>query len=150
MNDPVYYLRRAHSRLHAAETLMANDESPEDVINRLYYAAREAALAILAHLDMDAESMPRTHGGLRALFHQEVVQTGLMDQTWNRELTKLQRHREQADYGHFGESDIGLNIQERHRSVVEFVEIVRELFVPESAPFESKLDRESPDVKLDI
>lgn len=127
---------------------MASDDSPEDVINRLYYAAREAALAVLAHLDLTSESMPRTHGGLRAMFHQEVVETGLMDPNWNRELTRLQRHREKADYGHFSESEIGLNIAERHRSVVQFVEIVRELFVPNVSPFESNLDRDSPDREL--
>ncbi len=148
MNEPSYYLGRAHKRLHAAETLIANDDSPEDVINRLYYAAREAALAVMAHLDMDTDNMPRTHRGLRALFHQEVVQKGLMDSNWSRELANLEQRRTQADYGHFSESEIGANIQERHRAVVQFVEIVRQLFVPNVTPFESRIDRETPDIEL--
>ena len=86
MNDPSYCLRRAYRRLIAAETLMADDASPEDAINRLYYAAREAALAIMAHLDLDVEAMPRTHRVLRVLFHDEVMQKGLMDPNCSREL----------------------------------------------------------------
>ncbi len=80
---------------------MAGDVPAEGVVNRLYYAAREAALAVLAHLD--TEPMPRTHSGLRAVFYREVVEKGLMDQDWSRELANLERHRIQADYGHVTE-----------------------------------------------
>lgn len=127
---------------------MASDDSPEDVINRLYYAAREAALAVLAHLDTDIETMPRTHRGLRTLFYREVVEKGIMDQDWSRELANLERQRTQADYGHVTEGDIDPKVHDRHRAVVQFVEIVRELFVPTVSKFESRLDRDSPDIEL--
>lgn len=148
MNTPEYHLLRAHQRLRAAEVLMSNADLPEDVANRLYYAAREATLAILAHLNMDTDTTPRTHRGLRAMFHQEVVLAGLMAPEWSGELANLEQHRTQADYGHFSAGEIGMNIQEKHRAVVQFLEIVRELFVPNVTPFESTIDPESPDIEL--
>lgn len=121
---------------------MANSESAEDIVNRLYYAAREAALAVLAHIDVNVEKMPRTHRGLGALFHREVVEKGLMDLKWNRELSRLQSDREDADYRQLGDSELEPNIGEMHKSVLQFVEIVREGFVPSVEPFESRFDRD--------
>lgn len=148
MNTPDYHLRRAHTRLHEAEVLMASDVPPEGAANRLYYAAREATLAILANLGSDTDTTPRTHRGLRAMFHENVVLAGLMDPEWSGELANLEERRTQADYGYYRKREIGANIHEQHRTVVRFLEIVRELFVPDVAPFESRLDRNSPDMEL--
>ena len=122
---------------------MANKESAEDIVNRLYYVAREAALAVLAHIDVNVEKMPRTHRGLGALFHRKVVEKGLMDPKWNRELSRLQSDREDGDYRQIGDSELESSIGEMHMSVLQFVELVRKSFVPNVAPFESRLDPEN-------
>ncbi len=93
-------------------------------------------------MDVNVEKMPRTHRGLGALFHREVVEKGLMDAKWNRELTRLQSDREDADYRQFGDSEFEPSIDEMHMSVLQFVEIVRENFVSNVLPFESRFDQD--------
>lgn len=73
----------------------------------------------------------------------DIVQTGVMEMKWGSFFAKLQRDRTLADYP---EPDKEGHIPDAHTvygSAVEFVESVREIFVPSMERFESTLEEPS-------
>jgi uncharacterized protein (UPF0332 family) len=84
----------ADEELQAAEHLVALGLY-RVAMTRIYFAAFHAARATLFHRDLE----PRTHGGVLTLFSLHVVKPGHQPPDTIRLLARLQKFREQADYG---------------------------------------------------
>jgi uncharacterized protein (UPF0332 family) len=89
-------LKRGDTSLHAAETLLAVGDFA-DAVSRAYYAVHHYVRAALLTLGIEA----RSHEGLRSLFGQHFIQTGLLKPAMSRTLSHLQQDREDADYERF-------------------------------------------------
>ena len=70
-------------------------------VRGLNFAAFHLALALVFHDDEE----PRSHAGVRHVFHQRWVLAGRAERRWTELLTRLQRQREQADYDGSGPED---------------------------------------------
>ena len=69
---------------------------PDNAVVRTYYAAFHAATAALCESGRAA----KTHAGTQTLFFQTFVQdVGTFEPSLSRTLSRLQQHRESADYG---------------------------------------------------
>lgn len=91
---PERRLDRARDRLREARIQLDNDLY-DVACNRAYYAVFEAAQSILT---AQGFTLPRTHSGLNAQFHQRIVKTGLIDQDIGASLSKIEYKRLMADY----------------------------------------------------
>lgn len=92
--DTPKLLEKARHAIHAAETLLQNDEV-ESAAGRAYYAMFYTAEALLSHKGLHS----RKHGGVHALFGQQFIKTGLMEERFHRSLLDAFDRRIQADYG---------------------------------------------------
>jgi len=95
-----YRLERARMSLVAAE-LLYNNKIYHDVYNRLYYACFYAVSALLLNLGITA----KTHAGLRSLFSQHVIHTGLLPKECSNIYNDLIEAREETDYEDLIEPD---------------------------------------------
>ena len=123
-------MERAHERLEAA-SLLLREGMLADAVSRAYYAAFNAAKAVLLLLG----SRPRTHEGLRSEFALRVVRAGLADRRLGRILSKLAEAREEGDYSPVFLLDEG-EVRELVDSAREFVSAMEDLLsrLRESAP----------------
>lgn len=64
-------------------------------MTRVYYAAFHAARALLFADGLE----PRSHEGVQHLLNLHYIRSGRLETTWNRVLARLQKFREEADYG---------------------------------------------------
>lgn len=67
----------------------------ESAVDRAYYAMLHAAQAALAALGKKA---PRSHRGLRSQFGVHLVNTGLIEREYARDLTKAHEVRQESTY----------------------------------------------------
>jgi hypothetical protein len=87
-------LARADEELAAARTLLdAGLFRP--AMTRAYYAVFHAARALLFHEALE----PRSHEGVLHLLNVHWIKGGRLETRWNRVLARLQKFREEADYG---------------------------------------------------
>ena len=98
MSDPVrtlvdYRIERAREALDEA-LLLLNSGHANTYVNRLYYAC---FYAVSAYLLLHGKSSAK-HSGVRALFHQEVVKSGLVSQELGQLYDRLFDNRQKADY----------------------------------------------------
>lgn len=98
MSDPVrtlvdYRIERARESLSEALLLLESGHI-NTYVNRLYYAC---FYAVSAYLLYHGKSSAK-HSGVRALFHQEVVKLGLVDQELGQLYDRLFDNRQKADY----------------------------------------------------
>lgn len=87
-------LRVSREELAAADQLIAI-ALYRIAMTRLYFAAFHAARAVLYAQGYD----PKTHQGVLTLFNQHLVHPGHLEPLAARVLARLQKYREQADYG---------------------------------------------------
>ncbi len=87
-------LARAREELSAAEHLLAAGLA-RIALTRAYFAAFHAARAALFSEGLE----PRSHRGALQLFNQHLVKGGRFDPASSRLLARLQKFREEADYG---------------------------------------------------
>lgn len=87
-------VERAREELVAAEHLL-DGELPRIAIARVYFAVFHAIRALLYHAGFD----PQSHRGVVQLFGLHFVRTGQYDSVALRIVTRLQKFREEADYG---------------------------------------------------
>ncbi|HEU4582280.1 MAG TPA: HEPN domain-containing protein [Polyangiaceae bacterium] len=87
-------LRLAREELLAAERLIGIDLY-RIALTRSYFAVFHAARATLYAQGFD----PKTHQGVLTLFNQQLVRPGHFEPRAARVLARLQKFREQADYG---------------------------------------------------
>ncbi len=67
--------------------------------DRAYYTMFHAAQAALAGR---GEKAPRTHKGLRSMFGERLVATGLIEREYSRDLTKAFEMRQESTYEAYG------------------------------------------------
>jgi uncharacterized protein (UPF0332 family) len=87
-------LRLGQEELRAADHLLAVG-LPRVALGRAYFAAFHACRAMLYAAGLE----PRTHHGALHLFNLHLVRTGRFEPATARLLARLQKFREEADYG---------------------------------------------------
>jgi hypothetical protein len=87
-------LARSDEELAAARTL-GEARLFRPAMTRVYYAAFHAARALLFAEGLE----PRTHEGVQHLLNTHYIRPGRMETRWNRVVARLQKFREEADYG---------------------------------------------------
>lgn len=93
-----YRLEKADKSVAEAQ-VMAAMEHWDTVANGLYYACFYAITAYLAAQDLKAI----THKGIKNIFHQEMIKTGLMSSELGKLYADLFNKRQEADYEDFAE-----------------------------------------------
>jgi uncharacterized protein (UPF0332 family) len=87
-------LRRSDEDLAAARALISASLF-RPAMTRVYYAAFHAVRALLFAEGLE----PRSHGGAQHLLNLHYILPGRLESRWNRVLARLQKFREEADYG---------------------------------------------------
>ncbi len=98
MNDETralieYRMKRSKEALDEAE-LMLNNGHVNTFINRLYYACFYAVNAILLEKGYSSAK----HSGIRSLFHQQIIKSGLLPDKFGKWYDRLYDNRQKADY----------------------------------------------------
>ena len=88
-----YRLSRAYETLEDAHILAAQNRW-NSAINRLYYAAYYAVIALLIQNNL----YPSTHTGAKSNFNQYFVNTGLIEKTIGKIYSQLFTWRQKGDY----------------------------------------------------
>jgi uncharacterized protein (UPF0332 family) len=89
-------IRKAADTLEAAK-LLASENHWNSVINRLYYSAFYAVLALLAKMD----ARTSTHSGAKSEFYRLFIKTGRIDKKYGELYTDLFSKRQEGDYEDF-------------------------------------------------
>lgn len=88
-----YRLLRAKDTLEDAQ-ILADNEKWNSTINRLYYAAYYAVIALL----LSADLKPTTHNGAKSNFSEHFVKTGKIDKELGKIFSQLFTWRQKGDY----------------------------------------------------
>jgi uncharacterized protein (UPF0332 family) len=93
-NDLVKYrISRAKDTLEDAQ-ILAEKEKWNSAINRLYYAAYYALMALLLKSDLK----PSTHQGAKSNFSEYFIKTGKLDLKYGKLYSQLFTWRQKGDY----------------------------------------------------
>ena len=87
-------LAQAEATLRDAEILHTGNGDPRSTVNRSYYAAFYAVLALLQII----KKVPRSHDGAVSLFDAQFIRTGLLKKRFSEILHQLFRARLEDDY----------------------------------------------------
>ncbi len=87
-------LTKCDEELAAAQALVAV-KLFRPAMTRAYYCAFHAARALLFSDGLE----PRSHEGVQHLLNLHFIRPGRLETHWNRVLARLQKFREEADYG---------------------------------------------------
>jgi uncharacterized protein (UPF0332 family) len=116
-----YRISRAKDTLDDA-SILAEREKWNSTINRLYYAAYYAVMALL----LDSELKPTTHNGAKSNFSEFFIKTGKIDKEFGKIYSQLFTWRQKGDY-----DDLFDFTQEKvlpyFKPVSELIEIIEEL-----------------------
>lgn len=88
-----YRITRAKDTLDDAQ-ILADNEKWNSAINRLYYAAYYAVIALL----LDADLKPTTHNGAKSNFSEYFIKTGKIDKEFGLIFSQLFTWRQKGDY----------------------------------------------------
>ncbi len=88
-----YRIARAKDTLDDAH-ILADKEKWNSAINRLYYAAYYAVIALLLRDDLK----PTTHNGAKSNFSEHFVKTGKIDKELGKIFSQLFTWRQKGDY----------------------------------------------------
>lgn len=88
-----YRIARAKDTLEDAH-ILAENEKWNSAINRLYYAAYYAVIALL----LSADLKPTTHNGAKSNFSEHFVKTGKIDKELAKIFSQLFSWRQKGDY----------------------------------------------------
>ncbi len=88
-----YRISRAKDTLDDAQ-ILADKEKWNSTINRLYYAAYYAVMALL----LDSELKPTTHNGAKSNFSEYFVKTGKVEKELGKIYSQLFTWRQKGDY----------------------------------------------------
>jgi uncharacterized protein (UPF0332 family) len=116
-----YRISRAKDTLDDA-SILAEREKWNSTINRLYYAAYYAVMALL----LDSELKPTTHNGAKSNFSEFFIKTGKIDKEFGKIYSQLFTWRQKGDY-----DDLFDFTQEKvlpyFKPISELIEIIEEL-----------------------
>ena len=88
-----YRLARAKDTYDDA-VILADREKWNSTINRLYYAAYYAVMALL----LDSDLKPTTHNGAKSGFSEHFIKTGKVDSKYGKMYSQLFTWRQKGDY----------------------------------------------------
>jgi len=101
LNDYILYrLSRADSTLQDAKILADND-SWNSCVNRLYYSTFYAVTALLISKGFEA----KTHNGVKTIFFKEFIASGLIEKEFGTLYSDLIDWRSEGDYADFTDYD---------------------------------------------
>ncbi len=89
-----YRFHRSEESLEEAK-ILAENNSWNAVINRLYYSCFYAVIALLLKNDIETQS----HDGARIQFGLNFIKTGFIDKKYGKLFSKLFDFRQKGDYG---------------------------------------------------
>ncbi len=89
----VYRIKRAKDTLEDAQ-ILAERGKWNSSINRLYYAAYYAIMALLLYYDYK----PTTHNGTKSNFSEHFIKTGRIDKKYGKLFSQLFTWRQKGDY----------------------------------------------------
>jgi len=111
-----YRLERARESLEEAGILLEH-EYGNTFVNRLYYACFYAVSALLLTRGLSSAK----HSGIRSLFHQHFVKSGLVDPELGQLYDRLFDNRQKGDYADLVRFDSN-EVRDWHDEAFEFVE----------------------------
>jgi len=88
-----YRLSRSYDTYDDAK-ILADKEKWNSTINRLYYAAYYAVMALLLSQDLK----PTTHNGAKSAFSEHFIKNGLMAKEYGKIYSQLFTWRQKGDY----------------------------------------------------
>jgi len=125
LNDYIEYrLSRADKTLNDAK-LLANSNSWNSCVNRLYYACFYAVSALL----VKKGHMIKTHNGIRTLFFKDFIATGIIEKTFGEIYSDLYDWRSEGDYADFVDYDKD-TVLPMINKVEEFIERIKNVIKP--------------------
>jgi uncharacterized protein len=95
-----YRLSRAETTFQDAK-MLADNESWNSCVNRLYYSCFYAVTAILISKGYEA----KTHNGVKTIFFKEFIATGQIDKEFGNLYSDLIAWRSEGDYADFVDYD---------------------------------------------
>ena len=118
-----YRLERAEESLEEAKILLERGYG-NTFVNRLYYACFYAVSALLLTRGLSSAK----HSGIRSLFHQKIVKSGLVDLESGQLYDRLFDNRQKGDYAdlvRFDPDEVGDWYDESRRFVYLVADIVK-------------------------
>jgi len=88
-----YRIARAKDTYEDAQ-ILADREKWNSTINRLYYSAYYAVMALL----LDSDLKPSTHNGAKSNFSEYFIKTGKIDKEYGKMYSQLFTWRQKGDY----------------------------------------------------
>ena len=116
-----YRLEKADRLLEDAALLLSN-ERWESSINRSYYAALNAAKAVLILFGID----PGSHEGVKSMVGKKLILGGFLEKEHGRWFRNLQFQREDVDYADYVTLE-RKDAEEAFNNASQFVEKVKEV-----------------------
>lgn len=116
-----YRLERARESLEEAGILLEH-EYGNTFVNRLYYACFYAVSALLLTRGLSSAK----HSGIRSLFHQNFVKSGLVDPELGQLYDRLFDNRQKGDYADLVRFDPN-EVRDWYDEAFEFVETVQNI-----------------------
>jgi uncharacterized protein (UPF0332 family) len=122
-------LARSAEEIQAAEHLLAAGLA-RVALARVYFAVFHA---VRGRLYADGHE-PKTHSGTHQLFNQQFVKTGRYPATTSRLLARLQKFREEADYGETFVIDVA-GATEELTAALELIALIARISAPERSVY---------------
>jgi len=98
VNELLIRFRRDRAKETLADAgMLQRDGSPASALNRIYYAMFYEVLALLHTQDLASAK----HSGVRALFNERFVKTGIVPVEQGRLFARMYDFRQKSDYGDF-------------------------------------------------
>ena len=116
-----YRLERAHESLEEAKILLEKGHA-NTFVNRLYYACFYAVSALLLTRGLSSAK----HSGIRSLFHQNFIKSGIVDAELGQLYDRLFDNRQKGDYADLirFDPDSVRNWYDEAQKFVETLEII--------------------------
>ena len=113
-----YRLNRSRDTFEDAE-ILANHNKWNSTINRLYYSAYYAVMALL----LDSDLKPTTHNGAKSNFSEYFILTGKISKDYGKIYSQLFTWRQKGDYDDLFDFD-GDKVLPYFKPVKELIEII--------------------------
>ena len=119
-----YWREKAHESLESA-TDEFNKKRLSFAVNRIYYAC----FYILTAVFLERNKTFRTHKGLRAALHKNLIKEGVIDQKWGKFFDEVFESRQRGDYIPIANFE-SAQVESYLKQAREFVEEVNRLLMP--------------------
>lgn len=121
-----YRFERAHESLEEAKILLEQGHA-NTFVNRLYYACFYAVSGLLLTRGLSSVK----HSGIRSIFHQNFVKTGLVNPELGQLYDKLFDNRQKGDYADLIRFDLN-EVRSWHEDARKFVATIESIVKKEA------------------